>query len=68
MALSFPIFTVLTKPDSSSMIFQFTLFTANSLNAKSNVSALEDLIDGFEGIDEYKRKFIFPPLRLNLSK
>ena len=68
LALRLPIFTVLINPDSSSIIFQFTPFTANSLKAKSKVSALEDSVDIFVGMDGYKRKFIFPPLSVNLSR
>ena len=68
LAFNFPNFTVFTKPDSSSIIFQLISFTSNSVKAKSKVSALEVLLVIFVGIAEYNRKFIYPPLSINLFK
>ena len=68
LAFSLPNFTVFTNPDSSSIIFQLISFTPNSVKAKSKVSDDEVSTVGFVGIDLYKRKFIFPPLSINLSK
>ena len=68
LAFNFPNFTVFTKPDSSSIIFQLIFFTSKSVKAKSKVSALDVSVIDSVGVDEYKRKFIFPPLSINLFK
>ena len=68
LAFNFPNFTVFTKPDSSSIIFQLISFTSNSVKAKSKVSALDVSVIDSEGVEEYKRKFMFPPLSINLFK